>query len=151
MEQCGLLMYFDLDGFKKINDELGHEAGDELLKMVAQRLKISLRDSDVICRLGGDEFTVIAENISRQQDAELMAQKVLDAISQPYVLAGKTALVGVSIGMSFFDGRSYDTKALIQQADQAMYRAKQAGKGRYAFHHTDIFNHAELTKSTSNY
>lgn len=133
-EKQGILMYFDLDGFKRVNDQLGHEFGDELLKMVAQRLRTCLRELDVICRLGGDEFTVLAEHVARREHAEIVAKKLLAHISQPYEYQGKIANVGVSIGISFFDGHSYDTNALIQQADQAMYQAKQAGKGRFCFY-----------------
>jgi diguanylate cyclase (GGDEF)-like protein len=130
----GVLMYFDLDGFKKVNDTLGHEWGDELLKEVAKRLKNCLRESDTVCRLGGDEFTIVAENVNRTQDATAIANKILNQISQPFSFEGKQATVGVSIGIVFFTGANYDIDKLIRQADAAMYEAKQNRKGTYRFY-----------------
>lgn len=135
--KTGILMYFDLDGFKQVNDTLGHEFGDELLKQVALRLKSCMRESDEVCRLGGDEFTVVAENVLRQQDAVSIAEKVLEVLNYPYSYHGRHANVGVSVGIAFFDGHNYDTDTLIRQADQAMYQAKQSGKGTYRFYAAD--------------
>ncbi|GEM_PF-5330443 len=129
----GILAYFDLDGFKQVNDQLGHEFGDELLKVMAQRLKQCTRSSDTLCRLGGDEFTLIAENVSRQQDASSIAKKILTTLKAPVIYRGQSATVGISMGIVFFDGHNYDTNTLITQADQAMYQAKREGKGTYRF------------------
>lgn len=142
--KSGILMYFDLDGFKKVNDTLGHEFGDELLKQVAHRLKHCMRESDIVCRLGGDEFTVIAENVVRPQDAITVAKKLLTTLSSPYSYQEQEAKVGVSIGITFFEGHHYTTDELINQADQAMYLAKQRGKGTYCF-----YNNVESDLSSS--
>lgn len=132
--KMGVLMYFDLDGFKQVNDNLGHEFGDELLKQAAQRLKSCVRDSDEVCRLGGDEFTLIAKQVSCEHDAAIIAKKIIVVLSQPYDYQEQQARIGVSIGITFFDGHNYDTDSLIRQADQAMYWAKQSGKGTYRFY-----------------
>jgi len=127
------LMYLDLDGFKQVNDTLGHSTGDQLLQVVAQRLTTSLRESDVVSRLGGDEFTVILPGIPQAEYAAKVAQKILGLFSQVFVLEGKNATVTVSIGISIFplDGELEET--LIEKADAAMYRAKQLGRNQYQF------------------
>lgn len=127
------LLFLDLDGFKLINDSLGHNVGDLLLKAVADRLRSCLRGSDTISRLGGDEFTVILPGIPSKADAGRVAEKILDAILPPFVLDGYTVSVTTSIGISLYplDGQDKDT--LLKNADAAMYRAKDLGKNRYEF------------------
>jgi len=127
----GVLMYFDLDGFKQVNDKLGHAFGDAVLKEVATRLNACTRDADAVCRLGGDEFSLIANNITRQEHALVIAKKVLAQFANPIVWQKKRARVGISIGITFFDGKQDNLKVLIKQADAAMYAAKQSGKGTY--------------------
>lgn len=132
-KQLVALMFLDLDGFKQVNDTLGHDTGDQLLRVVAQRLTNSLRNSDIVSRLGGDEFTVILSGIPQADYAATVAEKILKALSQVFVLEGKNAFVTVSIGISIYpkDGEVEDI--LIKQADLAMYRAKQLGRNQYQF------------------
>ncbi|QIR37856.1 CHASE2 domain-containing protein [Tolypothrix sp. PCC 7910] len=127
------LLFIDLDGFKKVNDTLGHEIGDRLLVTVSQRLSNCLRGSDTVSRLGGDEFTVILRAIPQVQVASKVAEKILSTIKEPIVLDGYTTNVSASIGISIYPINSYDSETLIKQADNAMYRAKHLGKNRYEF------------------
>lgn len=127
------LLFIDLDGFKHINDTLGHEAGDRLLTTIAGRLTNSLRSSDTVSRLGGDEFTVILRAIPNVQIAAKIAAKILTSISKPVVLDGYAIRVSASIGISVYPYNSQDSETLMKQADAAMYRAKHQGKNRYEF------------------
>jgi diguanylate cyclase (GGDEF)-like protein/PAS domain S-box-containing protein len=128
------LLFLDLDGFKLINDTLGHNAGDLLLKAVADRLKGCLRGSDTISRLGGDEFTVILPGIPGKSDAAKVAEKIRDAIVQPFVLEENTVSITTSIGISFYPLDATKPDVLIKNADDAMYRAKEFGKNQYHFY-----------------
>ncbi|MHC5830470.1 MAG: diguanylate cyclase domain-containing protein, partial [Nostoc sp.] len=114
-----------LDSFKQINDTLGHEMGDRLLITIAERLSNSLRASDTVCRLGGDEFTVILRTIPNVQVAAKVAEKILSSINKPIVLDGDTIRVSASIGISVYPDNSQDSETLVKQADAAMYRAKR--------------------------
>ncbi len=127
------LMFLDLDGFKQVNDTLGHDTGDQLLKVVAVRLTHSLRSSDIISRLGGDEFTVILPGIPHADYAAKAAESILENLSQVFLLEGKNVFVTVSIGISVYplDGDIEET--LIKKADVAMYRAKQLGRNQHQF------------------
>jgi diguanylate cyclase (GGDEF)-like protein/PAS domain S-box-containing protein len=133
------VLFLDLDGFKLVNDTLGHQAGDGLLRVVAERLAQAIRDHDTPARLGGDEFAVLIEDLTDQADAARVAERVLEAIRQPVQLADTTVTVDGSIGIAIFErlvhttdasARS-ETDALLRDADIAMYIAKAAGKGRY--------------------
>ncbi|MDV3441225.1 PAS domain S-box protein [Pseudomonas otitidis] len=126
------LMFLDLDGFKQVNDALGHDAGDALLREVARRLRASLRSADQVYRLAGDEFTLLVHPLGDRPAVHAVAEKVLAAIRTPYQLEGRSAEVQVSIGVALFrpgDGRSH--AQLIKDADTAMYQAKQQGRDRY--------------------
>ncbi|MBN3891002.1 MAG: CHASE2 domain-containing protein [Nostoc sp. JL31] len=127
------LLFIDLDGFKQVNDTLGHETGDRLLMTIAERLSNSLRASDTVSRLGGDEFTVILRAIPNVQIAAKVAEKILSSITKPIVLDGYTIRVSASIGISVYPYNSQDSETLMKQADTAMYRAKRLGKNRYEF------------------
>ncbi len=127
------LLFLDLDGFKAVNDKLGHDCGDLLLKQVAERLKGCIRQTDTVARLGGDEFTMIL-NIRDKNDAEMVAQKILQVIREPYDLAGKEGHVGTSIGIALYPQDATQAGDLIRMADNAMYAAKQAGKNTWRFH-----------------
>jgi diguanylate cyclase len=118
----------DLDGFKAVNDRLGHDAGDDLLKAVAGRLRSHLRGRDVVARLGGDEFVVMAGELGADDDARRLGQKLLDEFNQPFMVRGQHCRVGLTIGYALapFDGR--DEASLLKRADAAMYAGKQAGK-----------------------
>ncbi|MBD2666775.1 diguanylate cyclase with PAS/PAC and Chase2 sensors [Richelia sinica FACHB-800] len=125
------LLFIDLDGFKQVNDTLGHDMGDLLLITIAQRLKNSLRASDIVSRLGGDEFTIIIPTLSNLQIAGQIAEKVLGIITEPILLNDTTVKVSASIGISVYPLHSQDIDNLIKQADMAMYMAKKSGKNAY--------------------
>ena len=128
------LLFLDLDGFKSINDTLGHNVGDLLLKTVASRLKKCLRGSDTISRLGGDEFTVILPAIPGREEAAKVAKKICDAIMQPFILEEHTVSVTTSIGISLYPLDGQEPEILVKNADVAMYRAKERGKNQYHFY-----------------
>ena len=130
-ERPGVLFYFDLDGFKSVNDKHGHAFGDWVLDQVGVRLRKVLRDTDIGARLGGDEFAVIAHGIDDFHAIEAVIEKMQDAISAPYEKDGQVGKIGLSIGVVRFFGQENDTKKLVTIADSAMYEAKQAGKGTY--------------------
>ncbi|MEG4345246.1 CHASE2 domain-containing protein [Microcoleus sp. A003_D6] len=127
------LLFLDLDGFKSINDTLGHDVGDLLLKAVASRLKKCLRGSDTISRLGGDEFTVLLPAIPGREEAAKVAQKICDAIMQPFILEEHTVSVTTSIGITLYPTDGQEPEILVKNADAAMYRAKERGKNQYQF------------------
>lgn len=132
------LFFLDLDGFKGVNDRLGHDYGDLLLKQVAERLKACVRTTDTVARLGGDEFTIILA-IRDKRDAEQVAEKVLTSIRQPYDLNGKIAdTVGTSIGIALYPQDGTQGAELVRKADAAMYGAKQGGKNAWRFSTTEI-------------
>jgi diguanylate cyclase (GGDEF)-like protein len=119
----------DLDGFKAINDRLGHAAGDELLVAVATRLKSHLRHSDIVARLGGDEFVILARNLGGEQNAWQLGRKLIEAFGQPFLLRGQLCSVGLTIGFALAPLDGSDAQALLKRADAAMYAGKQSGKG----------------------
>lgn len=132
------LFFLDLDGFKAVNDQLGHDYGDLLLKQVAERLKTCVRTTDTVARLGGDEFTIILA-IRDKRDAEQVAEKVLQTIRAPYELNGKVAdRVGTSIGIALYPQDGTQGAELVRKADAAMYAAKQGGKNAWRFSTTEI-------------
>ena len=133
-----LLIYLDLDGFKPINDTLGHEAGDAALQEVARRLNQLLGKNDFAARLGGDEFVVLAEGRGAAQQAEAFVQQLLDRLCQPFTLLGHPARMGASLGALAFKPGQLTSNELLTRADHAMYEAKRAGKGRYAFASEEI-------------
>ncbi|MGA3156838.1 MAG: EAL domain-containing protein [Steroidobacteraceae bacterium] len=126
--------FIDLDRFKQINDTLGHEAGDELLKEVATRLKGCLRGSDIVARLGGDEFVVLLTELTAEQYATAVAQKIITAIAKPFVLLGQDFRVTASIGISLYPLDGTTAQALTKNADIAMYQAKEDGKNNFQFY-----------------
>ena len=128
------LLFLDLDGFKAVNDKLGHDAGDKLLQIVAERLKECVRDTDTVARLGGDEFTVILTQISEPKIVASIADKILAAITKPITLGEETVKVGTSIGIGMYPTDGTNVVELIKCADTAMYRAKEQGKGCYIFY-----------------
>jgi diguanylate cyclase (GGDEF)-like protein len=132
------LLYIDLDGFKLVNDSLGHAAGDLLLTEVAQRLKMRIRESDTLARIGGDEFTVILNHIESKEGAEKFATDLLDCLSAPFNIEGHEITVGASIGISSFPDLASEDDNLLQQADSAMYAAKRSGKNRIVHFSSDM-------------
>lgn len=129
----GALIYLDLDKFKPINDSLGHDIGDLLLKAVAQRLLKVVRESDTVARVGGDEFVIILSAIETVQDARIVADKVLFALSQPFVIGDHTLKIGSSLGIAAYPEHGEDEVILTKNADSAMYRAKQSGRNNAQF------------------
>jgi len=132
------LMLLDLDGFKAINDDMGHDAGDAVLVIVAERLNTTLRDSDFIARLGGDEFLIVLPQISDRQTATLVANKIVNAIGKPYPINANTANVTASIGVSIFPQDGIERETLMKCADIAMYDAKRAGRNQARFFEAGI-------------
>nr|MBP7545165.1 diguanylate cyclase [Acidovorax sp.] len=134
-EQHGLAVCFlDLDGFKAVNDTHGHEAGDELLVIVAQRLLAHIRTGDTAARLGGDEFVVLLCDLRDLHECEQVAQRLLRAICEPMVVEGHTVQVGASMGIALYPQHGSQAEQLLRRADQAMYQAKQSGRNRCIFH-----------------
>ncbi|HEX5363169.1 MAG TPA: diguanylate cyclase, partial [Gallionella sp.] len=132
--QGGLaLLFLDLDGFKAVNDSMGHQTGDLLLKEVAERLQQCVRESDTVARLGGDEFTVILNEAHEHHDVAMVAEKIIEVIAQPFDLEGREARIGVSIGIARYSEEANSEDELVKHADQAMYDAKSAGKNTYRF------------------
>jgi diguanylate cyclase (GGDEF)-like protein/PAS domain S-box-containing protein len=127
---CGVL-YLDLDNFKAVNDSLGHAAGDVLLMAIAGRLRSSLRPQDSAARLGGDEFAVLVENIVTAYDLEVVAGRILHELERPFDIFGHPVYAGASIGAAMAGPEHTSSDLLLRDADFAMYRAKQAGRGRY--------------------
>ena len=127
------VMFIDLDDFKEVNDTLGHEAGDYVLKQVAGRMLGCVRSSDTVARVGGDEFLIIANDIHIPKIAEQIAGKVINIVSSPIVFNGGQASVGASIGIALYPNDGQDIDQLIKQADKAMYRAKNSGKNSFRF------------------
>jgi len=133
------LLFFDLDDFKNINNTLGHAAGDQLLRMTALRLRAALRPGDHGVRIGGDEFTVILEQITSIEQVESITARVVDALATPFVLAdGSQHAVHASIGISMYPADGEDAETLVKHADIAMYAVKASGKGHYRFYHADL-------------
>ena len=131
------LLFLDLDRFKSINDSLGHIVGDELLKAVAERLIGCVRDSDTVARWGGDEFTLILTNIGHPLDVAKIAQKILDALSKPFIL-GPELFITASIGITLYPSDGQDVDNLFRNADAAMYQAKEQGKNNYKFYTAEM-------------
>ena len=132
------LLYLDLDRFKHINDSLGHLVGDQLLQTVALRLTECVRATDTVCRLGGDEFVILLSEVAHEQDAAVCADKLLQAIRMPYVLDDHELHVTASIGIVVYPGDGIEVEALLQNADSAMYEAKNRGRNNYQFYRSDL-------------
>lgn len=131
----GAVLLIDLDGFKPVNDTYGHEAGDTILVEFAERLRSAVRSEDVVGRLGGDEFVVLVHRLGADKQlandkAMKLVGKLIDVVNRPFVFDGKTLQVGASIGIRLLGLEQMDTETAIREADMAMYRAKQTGKGR---------------------
>ncbi|HYC88437.1 MAG TPA: EAL domain-containing protein [Thermoanaerobaculia bacterium] len=125
------VLFLDLDHFKVINDSLGHTIGDALLQQVARRLRNAVRDGDTVARVGGDEFTIVLQELLHAQDAAVVAQKVLRTIAAPMEIAGHKLYVTASIGITLFPADGEDAETLLKNADAAMYRAKSEGRNTY--------------------
>jgi diguanylate cyclase (GGDEF)-like protein len=127
------LFCLDLDRFKTVNDTRGHPAGDALLRDVADRLSACVRETDTVARLGGDEFAILQAATDREEDAEILARRILEAVGAPYDLDDHRAVIGVSIGIAMAPGDGTNLEALLKSADIALYRAKETGGNAYDF------------------
>jgi len=140
------ILFLDLDNFKDINDTLGHNIGDAVIKETALRLKTCIRDDDLIARLGGDEFTVCLTNLNTADDASTVAQKLLDAMTSPFILEEERLYFSFSIGIALFPEHGESTQELLKHADQAMYHAKFSGRNKFSFFDLSMEQNA-LTKT----
>jgi diguanylate cyclase (GGDEF)-like protein/PAS domain S-box-containing protein len=137
------LLFIDLDRFKDVNDTLGHYMGDLLLQQTAERLLESVRATDTVARLGGDEFTILLTGMREREDVEKLAPTILAALNEPFDLQGEHVLGGASIGITLYPHDAVSEDVLFKHADQAMYRAKQEGRGRYCYFTSDMQEAAE--------
>ena len=131
------LFFLDLDGFKKLNDSMGHNSGDELLRMIAERLKNQLRESDTVARMGGDEFLILLTEAGHPRDAARIANKILREIRRPYLIFGRPWQITASIGIVIYPKDGRHAESLLKKADLAMYKAKAAGKNNFKHFQTE--------------
>jgi len=131
---CLAILFMDVDRFKVINDSLGHDVGDELLRQVADRLRARCRERDTVARMGGDEFALLIEDPKTMMEVSTCAQRLVEEMSAPYILRGKNCRVTISIGISIFPSDGNDSLALLKAADVAMYRTKETGRNNYLFY-----------------
>lgn len=127
------VLYLDLDGFKRINDSLGHDVGDQLLRRVGEQLKACLRPYDSLARIGGDEFTALLDNLGHPEDAAKVAEKLIELVSVRHTLDGMDITLGASVGIACFPECGQSVEGLLRSADMAMYEAKRAGRQQYRF------------------
>ena len=137
-KRMGAVLFIDLDRFKHINDSLGHPVGDQLLKSIATRLKSHLRDIDTVARLGGDEFIILLPGLQQDDDAELVANKLLDCFSLPFQFDEQELFISASIGISRYPDDGDDVATLVKNADAAMYRSKARGRNRVELYTRDL-------------
>lgn len=129
--RCFAVLMCDLDGFKQVNDTYGHDAGDALLQAVSQRLQACVRDSDTVARLGGDEFAVLLPRVAREDDAAIVAARMVRSLEAPVEVGAARCQVGISIGIATYPHAGDDLDGLVAAADAAMYASKRSGKNRY--------------------
>ncbi|WP_372999095.1 EAL domain-containing protein [Sulfurimonas sp.] len=132
------LFYIDLDHFKQINDSLGHEIGDKVLQVTADRLKNNIRKEDTLSRLGGDEFTLIVEELNIAKDVSVLAQKIIEDLEKPIHIDTHTLYISSSIGISIYPNDDTDAKNLLKYADSAMYKAKEEGRNNFQFYSSEM-------------
>ncbi|HFD11506.1 MAG TPA: EAL domain-containing protein [Crenotrichaceae bacterium] len=137
-----VVLFADLDGFKTVNDGLGHLAGDKLLKAVSERLRATAREEDTIARIGGDEFVILLENINTRDQIETVAQKIITIFNNPFAVDRHELFVGASIGVSVFPKDGEDHETLLNNADTAMYRAKARGRNSVCYFGHEMSSHA---------
>jgi diguanylate cyclase (GGDEF)-like protein len=128
------LVFMDLDGFKPINDDFGHDVGDEALRTIADRLNACIRETDVLCRLGGDEFVILFSGLTDRKSLTERADKILELIGMPMWISGNRIRMGASLGIACSPEDGKDAETLINAADESMYAAKQGGKNAYRFY-----------------
>ena len=143
------LLFLDLDGFKLINDTYGHAAGDEVLRLVGDRLSSRLRKADVVARIGGDEFAVVLSDITNDSDVQVACDQLLKLVTEPYDIDQQNYHVTTSIGVAMYPEDGTDVQELLKNADAAMYQAKANGKNRYAFYEPEMNRRAEARRVLS--
>jgi len=136
------VLFLDLDRFKHVNDSLGHDVGDELLKAVAKRLRSLIRDTDTLCRLGGDEFVVVLEPVSDAYSPCIVAQRIVESLEQTFHIGKHSIDIGTSIGIAVCPDDTEDLNTIIKYADSAMYSAKESGRNGYSYYHEELSNKA---------
>ena len=127
------VLFIDLDGFKAINDQYGHDFGDQVLKQVSTRLESCVRKSDTVCRFGGDEFVILLTSLNNKEESAFIAEKVIDVIAQPYEVDSHKAHLGSSIGIAVYPEDGDNDSELLKMADNLMYRVKSSGKNNYIY------------------
>ena len=132
------VLFLDLDRFKNVNDSLGHDVGDKLLQAVAGRIAQLLRETDILCRIGGDEFIVVLEAISDNYSPSIVAQRIINTLNEPFRIDVNTINIGTSIGISVFPDDSTDQNVLLKYADTAMYSAKDSGRNKYSYFREEL-------------
>ena len=132
------VMFIDLDRFKNINDSLGHEAGDQLLQQLSERLRRCVRGDDTVARFGGDEFVILLDDVARDADVHEVARKILDELLPPFNIGAQQLFITASIGVSLYPNDGEDSSTLLKYADVAMYRAKELGKNTYQFYSAEM-------------
>ncbi len=140
--ESAAILFLDADRFKTINDTLGHDAGDDLLKQIATRLTACLRAGDTVSRLAGDEFAVVLPGVENTNHTRHLAQRLLDCFVEPFLLKEQRIFITASIGVTLYPGDATTVEGLLKNADTAMYRAKDAGRNNYQFYSTDMHTHA---------
>ncbi len=141
------LLFIDLDRFKSVNDELGHDAGDKIIIAVAHRLQSKLRTTDLVARFGGDEFAILQSGVSTPADCEVLAERLLFALREPFDLNGEEIYLGGSIGVAICPRDSADRETLMRCADLALYNAKKGGRNRFAFFENALSEQVEIRRS----
>ena len=141
------LFFIDLDHFKQVNDTLGHSAGDKLLKQVAARIEITVRGGDLCARFGGDEFVVLQAFAKTHGDAAALASRLIDAISEPYLIDGQEVVIGVSVGIALFPDNGANVEEILKNADMALYDAKEAGRATFRFFNPQLLARANKRRS----
>ena len=149
-QRSAALLYLDLDQFKRVNDTLGHEAGDQLLREAANRLTQCVRKEDTVARPGGDEFTILLYDVQSPSDAGQVAEKVLTAMREPMSVHGQKLVITTSIGITIIPADGTETNSLMKNADLAMYRAKERGRNNFQFYSEDMNTYAEHRLRTEN-
>lgn len=138
------IMFVDLDGFKEVNDSLGHDAGDLVLKETAQRLSACVREVDTVARIGGDEFWILLSNITNANSIVTIAEKIIKVVSDTYKVEDTEIKIGASLGIAVYPDHQSNPQELIKLADKAMYEVKRQGKNNYAFAQQNNDNMSQL-------
>jgi diguanylate cyclase (GGDEF)-like protein/PAS domain S-box-containing protein len=141
-KQCFAILFLDIDRFKNINDTIGHEAGDILLQIIAERLRNAVRSTDMVARLGGDEFVILVSDVKQAESVAIIAQKILRSIMEVIVIKGQELYVTTSIGISLYPHDGQVMNVLMKNSDLALYRAKEHGRNNYQFYTTEMTSRA---------